>query len=227
MNIKQDKKWLSEYILSLSPSNLAKIHHTLSEISSSIQIGNGGQIRIPYSYPTETGLQIIIDKIVFADEGYTWLSEYYSEDGNYYLDFDDDSKDKLRYLYGESGNRLKSQGLQNIYFQTANKIEINNITIDLNRCKLCHINGTEIDINPETQEIKLLIHLINRAETIIEWSDLIEMLGLDKELYDGRDVQMIKKKFIKLLKQVGMDDNEIEKMIRTVKKKGLGAHRSY
>ena len=226
MNINQNKPWLEEFITSLSISNLLKLHLALSEIKSSIQI-NRGHLRIPFSYPTETGLQIILDKIVFTDGGYTWLSSYYSDDGNYYLDFDDESKEKLLYLFEISEKRIARDGIQKVNLQLANKVEINDIIFDLNRCKLIHINGTEININPESQEIKLLLHLINRSETVVDWSELIEMLGIDEYKNGNREVQLIKKRAVKKLEQVGMTKDEINKMIRTVSKKGLVVHREY
>ena len=229
MKIKQDLKWLNNYVDSLATSNLKILHHTLSEIKASREIKPNGSLRVPYSPQTESGIHMLIDNNMFGEIN-KWLNQYFSDD---YFDFslDEEAIEILCTLFEITTKKIEDLGISANLYQKANRIEINGLLINLSEGKMEYAIGKEIRITPSSQEIRLLVYLIEKQNTIIEYKELAKQLGIkieeggysDKDL--ARTIQLIKKNLVRMLKDIGMSDKDSKDFIRIVRSKGLILYR--
>lgn len=104
---------------------------------------------------------------------------------------------------------------------TDEKIIVGKLELNFETCKLIYANK-EIDINPETQPIKLLTILL-RSKGLIKYKDLAKNLGIN-DFNDSRNIseisrsiQFLKRDLISNLKSLNINT---DKLIRTIPKYG-------
>jgi len=104
--------------------------------------------------------------------------------------------------------------------------ECGELKINLLKTTMQYKNKPPIDISPDNDIIKFLVHLIKSKGEVVEYVEIAKNLGLNchhegvsnKEV--ARGVQYLKRDARKVLKQAGLTKEEVEKMITA--KKNIG-----
>lgn len=230
MKIKHDLSRLNNYVDSLATPSLKILHHSLSEIKASKEIKPNGSLRVPYSPQTESGIHMLIDNNFFGETS-KWINQYFSDD-YFYFDLDEETIKNLYTLFEITTKKIEDLGISANLYQKANRIEINGLLINLSEGKIKYDLGKEIRITPTSQEIKLLVYLIEKQNTIVRYKELAKQLGIkieeggyfDKDL--ARTIQLIKKNLVSLLKSVGMSEKDTRDFIRCERSNGLILYRT-
>ena len=224
MNINQTD--LRKIVGGLQDANLKILNHTLMEIESARQIKQKGSLRIPYSPTTETGLYFLIKNGFIGENKDDWLNEYYTDN---YFEFDvaDDKEEMLHELAEVVQSRIKSLGISPNLYLSSNRVELEGLLIDLSARKMRYMLGKEIRITPSSQEIRLLVYLIEKQNIIVPYRELAKQLGIEKEEEGysdknlARTIQLIKKNLVRLLRSVGMSNDDTGDLIQSVRGDGL------
>ena len=129
-------------------------------------------------------------------------------------------------VYQESDNTYKkfATGVQDR--KKCNPLICNKLKVDLSRATLQYDQNKSVDISPQNREIIFLSMLFEADGDVVYHKDVVTRLKL-KAVKDentnedfARDVQFLRRDLGKMLKKAGMNENEIEKMIRVVRKTG-------